>query len=111
LLAVRLPVSGAFHSPLMAQAGEEFGAAIAAVEIGSPKLLALCTTTCAPYVDIKRELTLGITRPVLWRGSLERLCGSGFRRFAETGPGKVLSKLARRTCGGRIEIVNVDDAP
>jgi [acyl-carrier-protein] S-malonyltransferase len=109
LRAVRLPVRGAFHSPLMAEVGEVFGDVVAEIEIRSPELLALCTTTCAPFVDIKQELTLGITRPVLWRQSVEYLRGAGFRRFVEAGPGRVLSKLAKRTYGDSIDVVALAD--
>lgn len=109
LRAVRLPVRGAFHSPLMAEVGEVFGDVVAEIEICPPDLLALCTTTCAPFADIKQELTLGITRPVLWRQSVKHLRDAGFGRFVEAGPGRVLSKLAKRTYGDSIKIVALDD--
>ncbi len=109
LRAARLPVCGAFHSPLMAEVGEAFGDALARVEVRSPELLALCTTTCAPFTDVKQELTRGITRPVLWRQSLEHLCRAGFRRFVEAGPGTVLGKLAKQTCGDLVDVLSMND--
>lgn len=105
--AVRLPVCGAFHSPLMAGAGEMFGAALAEIEIRPPRMLALCTTTCAPFADIRRELAHGITRPVLWRQSVEYLYEAGYRRFVEAGPGAVLGKLTSSTLGDSIEVLTV----
>jgi [acyl-carrier-protein] S-malonyltransferase len=108
LRAAHLPVCGAFHSPLMADVGEQLQAALAEVEIGPPALPALCTTTCAPFIDVATELTLGITRPVLWRQSVEHLHGVGYRRFVEAGPGTALGKLARRTLGDCAEVLTLD---
>jgi len=104
LRAVELPVGGAFHSPQMSEVRDSFREAMAEVEIQSPKLLALCTTTCAPFTKIKDELADGIVRPVLWRQSVEALCRLGFQRFVEAGPGRVLSKLVKRTAGDSVDV-------
>jgi [acyl-carrier-protein] S-malonyltransferase len=110
LRAVRLPVRGAFHSPLMADVGLMFRAAIAEIEIRRPQLMALCSTTCAPFSDIEEELALGITRPVLWRQTVEYLHGVGLRRVVEAGPGTALSRLARQTLGDSVDVVTLDHA-
>lgn len=107
--AVRLPVAGAFHSPLMECVVEEFRAALASVEIRPPDLLAFCSTAAAPFADIREDLAAGITRPVLWRQSMEKLCRSGFMRFLEVGPGRVLSRLAAGTYGGHVQTAAIDD--
>jgi acyl transferase domain-containing protein len=108
LRAVRLPVRGAFHSPLMADVSLMFRSAVTEIEFRQPQLLALCSTTCAPFSDMEEELALGITRPVLWRQSVEYLHGAGFRRVVEAGPGTVLSRLVQQTVGDALDIVTLD---
>ncbi|HEX6667551.1 MAG TPA: ACP S-malonyltransferase [Solirubrobacterales bacterium] len=105
LRAVRLPVGGAFHSPLMADVASAFGELVAETRVDKPELPIICTTTCAPFEDVRRELTLGIVRPVRWRESVEHLLRAGCSRLVETGPGRVLSKLAKRTYGDSVEVL------
>jgi [acyl-carrier-protein] S-malonyltransferase len=107
--AVRLPVRGAFHSPAMKGMVEEFRKALEAIEIGRPRLLALCSTTVAPFTDVGVELAAGITRPVLWRQSVDWLRRDGFDRFLEVGPGRVLTRLALTAYGDAVEAITVDD--
>lgn len=109
LRAVRLPVAGGFHSPLMAGAAAEFRAAIADVEIRPVTLTALCTTTVEPFADIAEELVMGITQPVCWRQSIERLHADGVSCFVEVGPGRVLTRLVRRTLGDGVIAVTAAD--
>lgn len=97
LHARRVPVAGAFHSPLMAEAVPAFRAALADVEIAEPAVPVICGMTAEPFRDIRDELAEAITRPVRWRATVERLCLDGVDRFIEVGPGKVLSGLVRRT--------------
>jgi [acyl-carrier-protein] S-malonyltransferase len=107
--AVRLPVKGAFHSSAMKDIVEEFRAAMASIKIRPPRLLALCSTTAAPFADIREDLVGGITRPVLWRQSVERLRRGGFTRFLDIGPGRVLSRLTVATYGDSVEAIAVED--
>jgi [acyl-carrier-protein] S-malonyltransferase len=107
--AVRLPVGGAFHSSVMEGIVEEFRIALTNIDIRPPSLLALCTTTTAPFTDIRQELAGGITRPVLWRQSMERLRRGGFTRFIDIGPGRVLSRLIAATYGDSLQTIAVED--
>jgi [acyl-carrier-protein] S-malonyltransferase len=107
--AVRLPVRGAFHSPMMKGVAEEFRAALTNIEIRRPSLLALCSTTAAPFADIREDLVGGITRPVLWRQSMEQLRRCGITRFLDIGPGRVLSRLVAATYGDSAQAVTVED--
>ncbi len=100
--AVRLPVSGAFHSPLMADVIEEFRAAAAGVEVKPPRSLAFCSTTATPFADVRDSLVAGIVRPVLWRQSVQRLHSLGFTRFLEVGPGRALSRLVSAILGDSV---------
>jgi [acyl-carrier-protein] S-malonyltransferase len=99
LRVARLPVGGAFHSSLMADVAVSFRPALADIETKAPICEAMCTTTVAPFGDVVDDLVMGITRPVRWRQSIERLHEEGIERFIEVGPGRVLTRLVRRTLG------------
>jgi [acyl-carrier-protein] S-malonyltransferase len=94
--AIRLPVAGAFHSPLMAGAAEKFRLALAEVEFAEPNLPVFSSTAAAPFEDPRAALAAALTEPVLWRATLSAMRGAGARSFLETGPGDVLTGLVRR---------------
>ncbi len=92
----RLPVSGAFHSPLIESAATRLSAALADVDFGdASKVIANGSTE--PYVDPARELAAELLGPVRFRESLLRLWELGVREFVEFEPGGVLTGLVRRT--------------
>ena len=97
LRALPLPVAGAFHSPLMEPAVAEFRRALDRVELSPPTATVLSATTAEPFADVRRQLAEAITRPVRWRQTVLGLQARGARRFVETGPGKVLTGLVRKT--------------
>jgi [acyl-carrier-protein] S-malonyltransferase len=97
LRAVELPVSGAFHSPMMAAAVPEFEAALQRVTISEPRVPVLCAVTAAPFDDVAAQLTEALTKPVRWRETMVALHELGADRFLEVGPGRVLSGLVKRT--------------
>ncbi|HEU0019462.1 MAG TPA: ACP S-malonyltransferase [Thermoleophilaceae bacterium] len=94
--AVRLPVSGAFHSPAMAPAAAPLRAALAEVAVRPPQTPVLSCMTATPFEDPRAELVAALTRPVRWLAVLRALEWRGIDRFVETGPGGVLTKLARQ---------------
>ena len=98
LRAMELPVTGAFHSPMMAEAVPEFTAALERVEVSSPQgVTVLSAVTAAPFEDVRAQLAQALTMPVRWREVLLAMHERGAERFVETGPGKVLTGLAKRT--------------
>ncbi|MGE5407145.1 MAG: ACP S-malonyltransferase [Syntrophothermus sp.] len=97
LKAIRLPVAGAFHSPLMAPAAEGFRAALDEVEFRRPRVPVLSSTAAAPFADPRDGLAAALTQPVAWQATLKRMRADGARSFLETGPGDVLTGLVRRT--------------
>lgn len=97
LKAIRLPVAGAFHSPLMASAVAPFRAALDAVDLRPPSLPVFSSTTAAPFEDPRAGLAAALTEPVRWRQTLVAMQSAGARSFLETGPGDVLTGLVRRT--------------
>jgi len=95
--AIRLPVAGAFHSPLMADAAAAFAVALAEHEFRPPALPVYSSTAAAPFADVRAGLVAALTEPVLWRRTLAAMSAAGAATFLETGPGDVLTGLVRRT--------------
>jgi malonyl CoA-acyl carrier protein transacylase len=100
LRAVPLPVTGAFHSPFMAEAVPEFRAALDATAFAEPRIAVVSSTTTQPFDDVAQRLADALTMPVRWRETVVALNDDGATRFVETGPGKVLTGLVRRTVSG-----------
>jgi [acyl-carrier-protein] S-malonyltransferase len=94
----RLPVGGAYHSPLMAEAERELAPLIAAADLRPPRVPFVSSVTGGVVDDIeqyRRVLAAQITRPVRWADTVERLGRLGATRYLEVGPGRVLSGLGR----------------
>lgn len=97
--ALPLNVSGAFHSPLMAEAREGLALALEGVEVGEPKFPVVANAAAAPVTDAERATELLIaqlTSPVRWVECVESMAGTGPDAWIEVGPGKVLTGLMRR---------------
>ena len=98
--AVRLAVSGAFHSPLMEAAEEELGRALRAVAFSVPAI-PIVSNVAARAVTEPGEIAglLGkqLASPVLWQQSVRYMVDEGVTSFVEIGPGNVLCGLLRRT--------------
>jgi [acyl-carrier-protein] S-malonyltransferase len=93
----RLPVAGAFHSPLMEPAVEPFREVVAAVEIEEPRVPVFSCVTAAPFDDIRERLVQALTHPVRWLDVMRTLEARGVTEFVETGPGQVLSNLVKKS--------------
>ncbi len=106
LRAMILPVTGAFHSPMMATAIPQFEQALAQVEIGPASSTVISAVSAEPFDDVRARLVDALTGPVRWREVLLTLHERGVTRFVEVGPGKVLTGLAKRTLKD-VELVNV----
>ena len=93
-----LPVTGAFHSPMMAEAVPSFTAALERVEVSVPRgATVFSAVTAAPFEDVRAQLAQALTMPVRWRETLLAMHDRGAERFVEVGPGRVLTGLAKRT--------------
>jgi [acyl-carrier-protein] S-malonyltransferase len=96
--AVRLRVSGAFHSPLVAHAAERLKPAIDKIEFKTPKVHFVSTVT-AKLEDAQRYRTLlveQLTAPVKFTQAAREMVSQGVTTFVEVGPGNVLSGLLKR---------------
>jgi [acyl-carrier-protein] S-malonyltransferase len=96
--AIRLRVSGAFHSPLVERAADRLRPAIDRVEFHVPKAAFMSTVT-AKLEEAQRYRTLlveQLTAPVKFTQAARELIGHGVTTFVEVGPGNVLSGLLKR---------------
>lgn len=109
-----LAVSGAFHSPLMVNAGDQLFASISKVGIRKPKT-AVITNFEARYVgapaDVTAGLTMQVSGSVRWEESMEILLRDGIDTFVEFGSGEVLCGLIKRMApAGTITTASVTDS-
>jgi [acyl-carrier-protein] S-malonyltransferase len=95
--AKRLPVAGAFHSPLMEPAVEPFRRLTEHVEVRAPRVPVLSCVTAAPFQDVREQLVKAIVSPVRWTDVMSALQDLGATRCVETGPGRVLTNLVRKS--------------
>jgi [acyl-carrier-protein] S-malonyltransferase len=104
--AVPLPVSGAFHSPLVREAGQEFAKALEKKDFMIPRFAVYFNVTGRPEQDprmIQEIMARQMTSPVLWVQLMERMWEDGLRRYVEVGPKGVLAKLAKQNLEPRGE--------
>jgi [acyl-carrier-protein] S-malonyltransferase len=97
--ALRLPVGGAFHSPLMEPARQELEAAIAEAQFMTPVCPVYQNVDAQPYTDaetIKKNLIAQLTAPVRWTQIAENMIADGVTEFTEVGPGNVLQGLVSK---------------
>ena len=97
--ALRLPVGGAFHSPLMAPAAEDLAQAINKTEFNKPFCPIYQNVTAKPSMnpeEIRENLLKQLTAPVRWTQSVQNMIVDGATEFYEFGPGDVLKGLIRK---------------
>ena len=96
--AMKVAVSGAFHSPYMAEATCDLAAYIEAGHAPSPLLIpVMANMTAAPYPADPQVLANQVSHAVRWVDTLHALQDQGIDTFIEVGPGKTLSGLVKRT--------------
>lgn len=97
--AIKLPVGGAFHSPLMEPARAELEAAIKNTEISSP-ICPIYQNVVAKGVtsptEIKENLIAQLTGAVRWTQTMNKMIADGAEHLTEVGPGKVLQGLIKK---------------
>ena len=99
---VKLPVSGAFHSPFMEPARKELEAAILKATFLRPICPVYQNATARPETDCdktKQNLVAQLTAPVLWTQSVKQMIADGAQEFVELGPGNVLAGLIKKISG------------
>lgn len=99
--AVKLNVSGAFHSPLMAEAATEFQRILDEIPFNNAQVPVLSNVDPTPTTDatlLKQRLTQQMTGSVRWREICLQLSALEVQQVVEIGPGNVLTGLMKRTC-------------
>jgi [acyl-carrier-protein] S-malonyltransferase len=97
--ALKLPVGGAFHSPLMQPAVERLESAILATDFRVPKCPIYQNVSAIGETDplrIQQQLLMQLTSPVRWTQSVQQMIADGATSFYEFGPGDVLKGLIRK---------------
>lgn len=97
--ALVLPVSGAFHSPLMQEAADEMKAVLMAAPMQNPVIPVVSNISATAQTDaaqIKELLYEQITGSVRWTQSVQYMHGQGVDTLVEAGAGKVLTGLTKR---------------
>ena len=110
--AISLPVSGAFHTPLMQQAAQGMSEIMATISFREPIIPIVANTTAEPMTtaeQIKAELLRQLCNGVQWQRSIEYMIASGVSTFIEIGPGEVLSGLIKRI-NSDAKTINIGDA-
>jgi len=112
--AIALPVSGAFHSPFMAEAAAAFAQVLDTVPFADAQIPVLSNTDPTPAssgATLRQRLQSQMTSGVRWRETMQRLSADGINVAVEIGPGNVLSGLIKRSCPGitTAQISSADD--
>ncbi len=105
--ALVLPVSGAFHSPLMLPAQQELEAAISQTEFRTPICPVYQNVDALPHTDpeeIKANLIAQLTASVKWTAEVNNMVKDGACSFTECGPGKTLQGMIAKICKGNPDI-------
>jgi [acyl-carrier-protein] S-malonyltransferase len=121
--AIPLPVSGAFHSPLMKPAAEGLAGVLEDFSFSEPKCTLYLNATGGTFEDfdcgcgacecpdkkVKTILVRQIQSPVQWLKTIEAMKDAGIEAIIEVGPGKTLSGLAKKI-EPDLTVLNVEDA-
>ncbi|MGI6021176.1 MAG: ACP S-malonyltransferase [Lachnospiraceae bacterium] len=95
---IPLKVNGAFHSPFMTPAAENFAEDLAKIKFNERRIALYSNYTAAPYEDNEAELLAKqVDHPVLWEKIVRKMADAGVDTFVEIGPGKTLTGLIKKT--------------
>ena len=101
--AIPLAVSGAFHSPFMAEAAAAFATTLGGVSFADAAIPVLSNTDPTPETSgaaLKERLRSQMTTGVRWRETMDAMTAAGISTAVEIGPGNVLSGLIKRSTEG-----------
>ncbi len=111
LKAMRIPVSHAFHTQIVASAARPLRQVLDRLSFGSPQIPVIANVTGELYPSaperVKDYLERQIASPVQWAKGLETLYNEGVRVFMEVGPKKVLKGFVDNVLNGRPNLVSL----
>ena len=102
-MVTELPVSGAFHSPLLDSAKERLAEAIHSTKFNDSSVDVYCNISGKPKKNtdaLRNSLIEQLVSPVRWTETMMNMQSAGITNFIEIGPGKVLQGLVKRTLTG-----------
>ena len=109
---IPLPVSDAFHTPLMQPAVDGMADIVAKLFFRKPLIPIIANTTAQPLTTteaVKDELLRQLCSCVQWQRSIEYMIDKGVSTFIEIGPGKVLTGLIKRI-NKEVKTINIGDS-
>lgn len=107
--AIKLAVSGAFHSPFMSIASDKLAGYIADKQLDDPRIPVYANVTAQPYAgDYRQLIAAQVKNPVKWQTTVENLITEGADRFIEVGPGKTLAGLIKKI-NAEVSAVNIEN--
>jgi [acyl-carrier-protein] S-malonyltransferase len=109
---IPLPVGGAFHSPLMKEAAEEFKALLSKADFSDAEYPVVQNYNALPATDavkLRENLSMQMSNSVRWCQTIEYLLGQGVTDFIEIGPGKALSGMVKKI-DKSARIHNIEDS-
>lgn len=107
--AVKLAVSGAFHSPFMAEAAEKLAEYLESVEFKTPAIPVYANFNAQAYAgDYKALISAQVQNPVRWQTTIENLIQNGAERFIEVGVGKTLTGLIKKI-NSEVTAINIEN--
>jgi [acyl-carrier-protein] S-malonyltransferase len=104
---IPLPVGGAFHTPLMAQAQPRLDRALMDAPIAAPEIPLVANVDASAHKlpdELRSSLSAQLCNLVRWRESLLALADAGADTFVELGPGSELSGMVKRTVPGAARV-------
>jgi [acyl-carrier-protein] S-malonyltransferase len=110
---VRLPVSAAFHSPLMTRAATAFAAAWDKIPLRRLERVQVFNADAQVHsqpAEVRPLMVGQLTGPVRWTQSIQRLQQLGVDTFVEVGPGRTLTGLVKKIAPGAV-VQNIEDMP
>ena len=108
---IPLAVSGAFHSPLMVDAGKEFSVFVNQYEFKNVEIPVFTNVDAKPTVageELKNKLPMQISSSVLWTQTINKIAQEYTANFIEIGPGKVLAGLNKKI-SSELNTLNIYD--
>ena len=107
--AVKLAVSGAFHSPFMNTAADGLSEYLKDIELKEPTIPIYANATAEPYKDdYKMLISAQVNHPVKWQKSVENMIANGVDTFIEVGVGKTLTGLIKKI-NADVKAVNIEN--
>lgn len=111
--AVKLNVSGPFHSSMLKKAGSKLSDELDKVKFNKPKVSVVSNVSADYYRDEYKDLLVSqVSSSVLWEDSIGKLLDEGYTNFIEIGPGKTLKAFIKKIAANKnmdINIYNIDD--